>query len=322
MPNEISTCIWAEVMLLGMTRRVLITGANSGLGKEAARQLALAGVDRVYLGCRSRDKAEAARAELERDTNKDGFEIVMVDVGDVGSVRGAVAALDEPLDALIMNAGGLGGASPGAHTPQGATNIFAGNVLGHCVLLDALVEADKLTGVALFAGAEAARGIPMLRMERPELESTSVDAFVSIIDGRFFGDRVDPMKAFPYVKLMAALWMASAARQYPQLRLVTISPGGSAGSSMSDVPAVLRFVLRGVVQPVLKMLGKFHDLQTGAGRYLSALYDAEAFRSGVFYGAPYPGLTGEPVDQSAIFPLIGDEAAQDNANEAIHRFVG
>ena len=303
-----------------MTHSVLITGANSGLGREAARQLAVAGAGRVVLACRNRAKGEAAKEELRRQTGSSAFELVTMDVSNLESVREVVRSL-APVDALIMNAGGLGGGDPGAHTPQGATQIFAGNVLGHCVLLDELVEADKLAEVALFAGAEAARGIPMLRMDRPILQTASIEEFVSIIDGSYFGERLEPMKAFPYVKLMAALWMGAAARQYPHLRVVTVSPGGSAGSAMSDVPFALRVVLRGVVQPMLKLFGKFHDLETGASRYLAALRDAEAYQSGVFYGAPDPGLTGEPIDQSSIYPLLADRAAQDNASAAMHRFV-
>ena len=44
---------------------IMITGANAGLGKDAARQLALRpGVEKIYLACRSLEKAQAAKAEL------------------------------------------------------------------------------------------------------------------------------------------------------------------------------------------------------------------------------------------------------------------
>ena len=45
-------------------KTVLLTGANSGLGFEAARQLAVAGWGKVILACRSESKAESARARL------------------------------------------------------------------------------------------------------------------------------------------------------------------------------------------------------------------------------------------------------------------
>jgi len=50
---------------------VLITGANSGIGKEVARQFAESGsFDTIYLACRNHAKAEAARTDLERATAK------------------------------------------------------------------------------------------------------------------------------------------------------------------------------------------------------------------------------------------------------------
>ena len=52
-------------------KTVLITGANGGLGKECARQLALLdGTEKIYLGCRNEEKAKAAQRELEEATDK------------------------------------------------------------------------------------------------------------------------------------------------------------------------------------------------------------------------------------------------------------
>ena len=58
-----------------MIKSVLITGANAGLGKEAARQIALQdGIEKIYLGARNEAKAKAAQHELEEATGKSIFE--------------------------------------------------------------------------------------------------------------------------------------------------------------------------------------------------------------------------------------------------------
>ena len=93
-----------------MNKSVLITGANSGLGKESARQLAMINeTEKIYLACRNLERAEEAKQSLEKSTGRSIFEIVLMDVSDPKSVRSAVAGLNEPVDALIMNAGGMGG---------------------------------------------------------------------------------------------------------------------------------------------------------------------------------------------------------------------
>src|ERR1700691_6058809 len=93
-----------------MNESILITGANAGLGKETARQLALKKETRkVILFCRNRARAEAAIKDLEEQTGKVVFEIVIGDVTDADSVRKAVEEIKAPIDAVVLNAGGVVG---------------------------------------------------------------------------------------------------------------------------------------------------------------------------------------------------------------------
>src|SRR5579875_522037 len=90
-------------------KTVLITGANAGIGKDVARQLALRPeFTRIYLACRNQERAAAAKAELEAKTGRQIFDIILMDVADLGSVRAGLAAIDGSLDALVMNAGVIG----------------------------------------------------------------------------------------------------------------------------------------------------------------------------------------------------------------------
>ena len=78
-------------------KSALITGANTGLGKDVARQLALRGdFDRIYLGCRNPDKAERAKDELEQVTGRSIFEVVIVDLSDLG-IRESRRCLRSPV---------------------------------------------------------------------------------------------------------------------------------------------------------------------------------------------------------------------------------
>ena len=305
-----------------MVRSVLITGANGGLGKESARQLALLdSTEKIYLGCRNEHKAEDAKRSLQELTGRTIFEIVLIDVSDLDSVRSAVASLSEPIDALVMNAGGTGGKNYNNKTVDGVTQIVATNLLGHVVLLEELLKAKKLTQVAAYAGSEGARGVPKMGLKRPKLKTSSVDEFASIGDGSFFAGNNDPLFAYGHVKYMAALWMSSIARQYPDIRFVTVSPGSTSGTNVAnDLNPFMRLMFTVIGPSLLPLIGLMHKLEDGAKRYVKVIND-ESYKSGIFYASQASTLTGPLLDQGTIFSDLNNEKFQDNANEAIHRFI-
>ena len=300
-------------------KTVLITGANAGIGKDVARQLALRPeIARIYLACRNKDRAATAKAELEAKTGRRIFDIILMDVADLGSVRAGLAAIDGSLDALVMNAGGAGGKTPMDLTADGATYVFASNVLGHAVLLEALLTEDRLGEVAVYAGSEAARGVPKMRMKRPSFVSTSADELATVIDGSYFADRkTDLTLAFGQVKYIGALWMAYLARRHPDRRFITVSPGNTSGT---EAPNDLGLPLRLAARYVMPYLGISHKLEVGARRLVDGVTDP-TLSSGVFYASAANTITGPLVDQADIFPDLANPSFQDHANEAIHRFI-
>jgi NAD(P)-dependent dehydrogenase (short-subunit alcohol dehydrogenase family) len=76
----------------------LVTGANKGIGKEIARQLAAQGLT-VYLGSRDAERGKRAAEEIGGDTR-----VLVLDVTDEHSVAAAAAEVDT-LDVLVNNAG-------------------------------------------------------------------------------------------------------------------------------------------------------------------------------------------------------------------------
>src|SRR5246127_1510729 len=217
-------------------KAVLITGANVGIGKEIARQLATRPeTGRIYLACRNQDRAATAKAELAAETGRRIFEIVLMDVSDPRSVRAGLAGVDGSIDALVMNAGGMGGKTPMKLTADGATYMFAQNVLGHVILLETLLAEDRLGEVAVFAGSEAARGIPKMGFKRPSFASNSADELATVIDGSYFaGGKPDVNLAYGQAKLIGILWMAYLARHHPHPHFITMSPGNTTGTQASN----------------------------------------------------------------------------------------
>jgi NAD(P)-dependent dehydrogenase (short-subunit alcohol dehydrogenase family) len=299
-------------------KTAMITGANAGLGKEIARQLALRPeFGRIYLACRSAERAQAAKAELEAATGRTIFEIVLMDVADLASVRAGLAEISGSVDALVMNAGVIGPQTLGL-TADGVTTVFATNVLGHVVLLEGLLAEDLLGEVAVFAGSEAVRGVPKLRMKGPSFVSTSADELATVIDGSYWAShKPDFNLAFGQAKYIGALWMAYLARKHPDRRFLTVSPGNTTGTgAASDLPLPMRVAAK----YVMPALGLAHKLDVGAKRLVDGVTDP-TLSNGAFYASAANKLNGPMFNQADLVPGLANTAFQDNANEAIHRFI-
>ena len=127
-------------------KTALVTGANSGLGFEAAAQLAEAGYSRVILACRTLEKAAAARQALVERVGSDPFETLEVDVS---SIESAQAASDElvrrgdSIDTLLLNAGMVSGEAMDKSV-DGLEVAFASSIIGHHVITVRLLEAGVL----------------------------------------------------------------------------------------------------------------------------------------------------------------------------------
>ncbi len=306
-----------------MNESILITGANIGIGKDTARQLALKKeTKKVILLCRNQMKAEAAKKELEEETGKKIFEIIIADVSDANSVRKAVEKIKEPIDAIILNAGGVVGKTAGKTTPSGMNEIAATNILGHVILVEELIKRDKLKKTVLLASSEAVRGVKPLGMKPVAMKTSSVDEFAAVLDGSYFGDKFDVMKAYGYVKYVATMWMFSMARKYPDLKFVAMSPGNTKGTQAPEnIPQPMKFMLEYFMMPVvMPLIGMVHKLEVGAKRFVDGISD-EQYKSGIFYASKEGKLTGEVVDQSTFFTDLKNSTFQDNADRAIHRFI-
>ena len=158
-------------------------------------------------------------------------------------------------------------------------------------------------------------------MKQPRLKSSSVEEFISICDGSFFGQKYSQMTSYGPIKYMGAMWMSSLAREYPEIRFVTMSPGGTSGTGvMNGMPSFMEFMFKHIAVKLMPLMGMMHKLELGAKRYVDGLND-ESYQSGVFYGSQASVLTGPLVDQSTIFKDINNQVFQDNARKAIHRFI-
>lgn len=113
-------------------RTVVVTGANSGIGLVAARELARAGAHLV-LAVRDTDKGRVAAAGMPGTS-----EVRSLDLADLGSVRAFAQELEGPVDVLVNNAGVM--ALPERRTKDGFEMQLGTNHLGHFALTGLLME--------------------------------------------------------------------------------------------------------------------------------------------------------------------------------------
>jgi NAD(P)-dependent dehydrogenase (short-subunit alcohol dehydrogenase family) len=117
-------------------RTAIVTGANSGIGRVAARELARAGAH-VVLAVRTPAKGEQAAAQMPGST-----EVRRLDLADLTSVREFAEGIEARLDLLINNAGVM--AVPESRTADGFEMQVGTNHLGHFALTNLLL--DRITG--------------------------------------------------------------------------------------------------------------------------------------------------------------------------------
>jgi len=123
-------------------RTFVVTGANSGIGLAAARELGGAG-GRVVLAVRDEARGREAAASIPGET-----EVRRLDLADLASVRAFADAWDGDLDVLIDNAGVM--AIPEARTADGFEMQIGTNHLGHFALTNLLLPhvRDRVVVVA------------------------------------------------------------------------------------------------------------------------------------------------------------------------------
>ncbi len=120
-------------------RTAVVTGANSGLGLETARELARHGAA-VVLACRDTVKGERALADIQSSAPAAELELAALDLGSLDAVKGFAERLSKRatgIDLLVNNAGVM--ASPRRLTSDGFELHIGTNLLGHYALTGRLI---------------------------------------------------------------------------------------------------------------------------------------------------------------------------------------
>ncbi|RFU80554.1 short-chain dehydrogenase reductase sdr [Trichoderma arundinaceum] len=198
-----------QISFAGKT--VLVTGANTGLGFEAAVKYSALGAEKLILGVRSIEKGEVAKKQiLERTGRKnETIDIVTVDLSDFGSVQAFVPALEakvEHLDVALLCAG-LGNPTY-VKASTGWEMAIQVNVLSTALIAILLLPLLRQT-------AAAGRQVHMTFVESVGHEAVQKEWFSeagSLLEASNKEEGWDATKSYSMVKLLGMSVMDAVAR--------------------------------------------------------------------------------------------------------------
>jgi NAD(P)-dependent dehydrogenase (short-subunit alcohol dehydrogenase family) len=181
----------------------LITGANKGLGHEAARRLLAAGHD-VWVAARDAERGRMAAEEL-------GGRFVQLDVTDDASVSAAVERVTAEtggLDVLVNNAGIAGGFTPVPEvTADDVARVLATNVVGIVRVTQAFLPLLERSANPVVVNVSSGMGSLAITTDPERVESTIIGL------------------AYPASKSAVTMLTTQYAKAFPQMRINAVDPG-------------------------------------------------------------------------------------------------
>lgn len=266
---------------MGRQRTAVVTGANSGIGLETARELARTG-HRTLLLCRNPERAAAAKADIDGSVRDATTEIVIADLGSQAQTRNAaeeIAGRVDALDLLVNNAGVT--IRKREETDEGIDAMLAINHLGPFLLTNLLLP--------LLHAAPSAR-IVNLASDAHKFGNVDLDDLQATDGYGLLG-----MPRYGDTKLMNIHFTRELARRLEGTEVTanSVHPG-AVRTNLGDPPAIVRAVV-GLF---------FQSPEKGARTSLAAALDPEyAEINGSYF------VNGKPADNRLAKRALDDDVA-------------
>jgi len=242
---------------------VLVTGGNSGIGFECARELARRG-SRVLIASRNQPASEEAVRRIARESGDGAASALVLDLGSLASVRAFAKEIEArklPLRALVCNAGLQLNSGPKL-TPDGFESTFAVNHLGHFLLTNLLLERLLANAPARIVIVASGVHDPAMKTMMPHPAITDFDTLAAT--GGPSREKFDGRVAYVNSKL-CNLWFTyelvrrlEAAKLSSDARPLLVNawePGLVPGSGLArDYPPALKFIWDWILPGVARVL--------------------------------------------------------------------
>ncbi|VEU40011.1 unnamed protein product [Pseudo-nitzschia multistriata] len=329
------------------------TGASSGVGLEATRQLAVhlsrqqqeepnrnnsnsdgsnnQVVATIYLLCRSKEKTQAAIEDIynsigENSSNaKNNIKLNFLKFDACDDAETIVNNIQfnnaTKIAGVLLNAGGFGENATGidknikSKTSGSSSNIAKLNIIGHVILVNHLLSVGKTDASTriVAAGSEASFVTQGL-----SIHAYNAADFEAHLSSSLGSGKMAIGTEYAWTKGILALYWAAFARHHPEVFVTTVSPGAVSDTQLlSNVPFFLRTLAR---LSQWSCLGGSHTVQEGAKRYVNALINDIPVGSSGSFLASRKGFAQDFGDVSSLSKcqFVSDIELQDKAWKAVH----
>lgn len=268
---------------------ILVTGGNSGLGKESIIQLAKHHPQQILMGARSKTKAESAIEEVRQIVPDANITFVEMDLSSFTSIRNAAKTVlqYDRLDILINNAG-LMGVDPGL-TKDGYEIQFGSNHIGPALLTKLLIPLMLKTTSLGDGDVRIVQLSSLLHKFSPKggIQYSRLTTPMADLSGT---------ARYGQSKLANLYFIKALAKKYPTIKCASLHPGVVKTGLLDNTQKSSSFSW-------FIALGRklfFTDVHTGAlGQLWAAAGNPNEIKSGAYYMPLKKEVKGDPtVDDS------------------------
>lgn len=271
-------------------KTVIITGGNSGLGYECAKQLATANPDcLIVIAGRSLERVNQAIKRLNQETGSNRFLAARLDLGSLASVRHFAEEFPQlglpPLQALVCNAG-VQFKDNVQVSEDGHEATFAINYLGHFLLTNLLIEHMADSARILVLSSSSHDDQAKVPLPKPILKDAAILASPVPPAGEEVSTFVK--RAYSTSKLCMLMFAYELERKLQAagktgITVNTFDPGGMKTGMMREWNPASRLALN-LAWPLLRLMPNTSTAKE-SGRVLAelALSPAYAGQSGDYY---------------------------------------
>jgi len=270
----------------------IVTGANSGIGFEAAKEFARK-VAKIILACRSLDKGDEALEKIQKEISNAPVELMQLDLASLDSIKKFASEFKEKcnqLDVLVNNAGIM--MTPYGKTEDGFESQVGTNHLGHFTLTSLLYD--------LLTRTKGARVVNVSSNGHKRIGEMDFDNFI-------YGEGKDysRIKAYSRSKLANLLFTYELDKRFKKGDIDAIAVTAHPGVANTNLGNHM-----GVAAPVLKILLFFmvQSATKGALPIIRAAVDPEV------KGSEYYGPRGRNEIRGYPIRVESNEASHNEEN--------